>query len=348
MRVFAGDRPAGARLVLLGLLVLVLAAAVAGAYLWPDYLFRSGQQALARHDFPQAQRAFERYLWYRPRSAPAHLLAARAARRHDALDDARRHLTACQDLGGAGRDCAVEGCLLRAQQGELNEVEGALQSFLDQEVTEAPLILEALSKGCLASSRPGDALDAAEALLHQDPDNPAAHRCYARAAEALHHRAEALPHYLRAVELDPENDDTRLDLADCLAYLGRPQEAMAQYDALLHRRPGDPGALYGLARCKYDAHQPEEARDLLDTLLAHDPGNVPTLVERGRVALQLEGAAAAEGWLRQAVARAPQEATAQRLLLTYLEAQGKDADARAVRADLGRLQQDPVRRDVPK
>src|SRR5690349_8698880 len=81
----ARRRPASARLVLAGLLFLLLAAGAAAAFLRPDQLFRSGQQALQRHDFARAQRAFEDYLWYRPRSAAAHLLAARAARRRDAL-----------------------------------------------------------------------------------------------------------------------------------------------------------------------------------------------------------------------------------------------------------------------
>src|SRR5690349_17334846 len=80
----------------------------AGAWLWPDHLFRCGQQALGRRRFAEARRAFERYLWYRPGSATAHLLAARAARRGDDPAGAERHLTACQELAGVGPDSALE------------------------------------------------------------------------------------------------------------------------------------------------------------------------------------------------------------------------------------------------
>ena len=324
---------------------VALVALAAGAWLWPDHLFRLGQQALGRRQFAQAQREFERYLWYRHRSATAHLLAARAARRRDAPADAERHLTACQELVGVRRDSALEWSLLRAQQGDLLEVEPELRSQAARDDPDAPMILEALVKGYLASGRAADALDTADALLRREPDHAGAHLGRARAAEALHHRAEALPDYRRAVELDPDADEARLDLADCLASLGRPLEALAQYEYLLRRRPDDPGALFGLARCRYDEHEPEEARRLLEALLARDPDHVPALTERGRVAFQLEGAAAAEGWLRRAVAAAPDDVEAHRLLLVYLEAQGKEADVREIGGRFRRLQVDRARRD---
>ncbi len=322
-----------------------LIALAAGAFLWPDHLFRCGQQALGRRQFAEAQRAFERYLWYRPGSATAHLLAARAARRRDAPDDAERHLTACQDLAGVRPDSALEWSLLHAQQGELLEVESELRSRAGQDGPAAPLILEALVKGYVASDRAGDALDTADALLRLEPDHPGAHLWRARAAEALHHPAEALPDYRRAVELDPGSDEARLDLADCLASLGRPLEAAAHYEVLLRRRPDNPGALYGLARCRFDEDEPEETARLLEALLAGQPDNALALTERGRVAFRREGPAAAEGWLRRAVAAAPDDVEAYRLLLVYLEAQGKEADVRVIGARFRRLQVERARRD---
>jgi tetratricopeptide (TPR) repeat protein len=318
-------------------------ALTAGALLWPDHLYRRGERALARRRFAEARQAFERYLWYRPRSASAHLLAARAARRGNDPAGAEDHLTACQELAGVRADSALEWSLLRAQQGDLAE-EADLQALGARDGPEAPLILEALVKGYLASDRAPDALDTAGALLRREPDHAGAHLWRARAAEALHHRAEALPDYRRAVELDPDSDEARLDLADCLAYLGQPREAEAYYADLLRRRPDDPGALFGLARCRYDANEPVEAARLLETLLAREPENVPALVERGRVALRQEGEAAAEAWLRRAVAADPDDVDARRLLLVYLEAQGKVADVREVRARLHRLQAERARR----
>src|SRR5262249_1722982 len=54
---------------------------------------------------------------------------------------------------------------------------------------------------------------------------------------------------------------------------------------------------------------------------------------------------AGEAWLRRAVARDPDDLDAHRLLLAYLEAQGKEADVRDVSARLRRLQLDRARRD---
>ncbi len=334
-------RKVGPRRWVLALLVPLGGVAV-WLVLWPEYLFRCGQEALQRRDFPQAQGAFERYLWYRPGSAAAHRLAAQAARRRGSVAEAEMHLAATEKLVGSTPEGALEGVLLNAQQGTLGGVEEQLWSLVAGGHSDSVSILESLTRGYLSVRSPR-ALDAADALLQREPDHPGGHLWWAIAAEALDHREEALPHYRRAVELDPEADEVRLHLADCLARLGQAREAEAQYSCVLRRTPADPAARYGLARCKYDAHQLEEARDLLEALLARAPDHIPALVERSRVAARLQGAAAAEVWLRRAVDQAPEDREAHRLLLVCLETQGKDAEAREVRSRLRQLQAERAR-----
>jgi hypothetical protein len=234
--------------------------------------------------------------------------------------------------------------LLRARGGDLDGTEGPLAALVAQNHPEGVVILESMSRGYLACGRPVQALAAADALLKREPDHPVGHLGWALAAEALDHREEALPHYRRAVELNPGADETRLHLADCLARLGRAREAEAQYEVVRRRRPDDPAALYGLARCKFDAHQLAQARDLLETLLALAPGHTQALIERGRVAAHLEGAAAAETWLRRAGDQAPEDREAHRLLIVYLEAQGKKAAAEEVGSRLRQIQAERGRR----
>jgi tetratricopeptide (TPR) repeat protein len=324
-----------------GVLVVLLGTA-SWLWLWPDHLFRSGEQALGRGDYTRAGRQFERYLRYRPRSAAGHRLAARAALRRGALEETERHLQAAEKLEGITPESALERVLLAARRGALEGVEQQLWSLAKQDHPEAMSVLEALSRGYLASGRPARALEAAEALLRRAPDSPEGHLGWARAAEALDHRDEALPHYLRAVDLDPAGDEARLHLADCLASLGRPREAQAQFACILRRRPGDPAALYGLARCKFDAHEWEEARDRLDTLLGRAPDHVPALLERGRLAARLQGPAAAEDWLYRAVDHAPEDPSTYRLLIACLKAQQKDANG--IEARLRQVQEDRARR----
>src|SRR5205807_9329761 len=87
----------------------------------------------------------------------------------------------------------------------------------------------------------------------------------------------------------------------------------------------------------------EEARELLDGLLKEHPDHVPALVERGRVAFHLESPSAAEVWLQRAVIQGPHNREAHRLLLVYLEAQGKTDAARRCSAALQQIEGDTAR-----
>jgi predicted Zn-dependent protease len=53
--------------------------------------------------------------------------------------------------------------------------------------------------------------------------------------------------------------------------------------------------------------QPEEAGKLLDALLVSSPDKVPVLVERGRLALDLNRPQDAERWLQHALVLAPEK-----------------------------------------
>src|SRR6266566_10039967 len=152
-------------------LVLAVVGLAASLVLWRTYHYSAAQRALERRDLESAQRHLGACLRAWPRSAAIHLQAARVARRRDALEEARQHLTACQDLEGISSASGLEWMLLRAQEGDLDSVEGQLQSLVEQHHPDRVLILEALAKGYQTALRTPDVINALDALLELQPDH---------------------------------------------------------------------------------------------------------------------------------------------------------------------------------
>jgi tetratricopeptide (TPR) repeat protein len=315
---------AGAVLVLLG-----LGVAVAAGTLWVEYHLRAARLALERRDFPRARAHLTRCLQARPNAPEVHFLAARAARRAGDADAAERHLSTCQRLGWVAEAVELERALLRAQRGELARVEGYLLPGIRKDHPEAVLILEALAQGYLKTYRLGEALHCLDLWLQREPDCVPALVWRGEVKERRQQFTEAAAAYRRAVELDPDHDPARRHLAQVLLRADLAEEALGHFEHLYRHQPGNPVVLLGLARCQRLLGRRDEARQLLEALLAGQPGHVETLSERGRLALETGEAAAAEDWLRKAVALAPYDRDALYLLYQCLLQRGRRDEAQS-------------------
>ncbi len=344
-RMPGGRRGLGLALqVLVLLLPLGLGGFLAGRHLWAYYHFRAGKDALQRRAFAQAQSHLDRSLEIWSNSAQTHFLAARAARSAGALEDARRHLEACDRLGGGGQEVALEWDLWRAQSGALNAaVEQQLWKRIERGHEDTPLILEVLARAYLFTYRLSNALECLERWLEDEPENAEALALRGTAWQGLRHTEAALADYREAVALDPAQDEARLRLADLLL-AGRPREALGHFRQLRERQPDNRDVLLGLARCLIALDDVEEARQLLDDLLAQRPDDAQALTERGRIALHAGLATEAEIWLRQSVAADPHDQESLYLLQQCLLRTGKKGEAavyeakgKQIEADLKRL-----------
>ncbi|HZT79908.1 MAG TPA: tetratricopeptide repeat protein, partial [Gemmataceae bacterium] len=261
------------------------------------------------------------------------LLAARAARRAGAYDEAREHLGACQRLRQPPPDEVVlEWALLRAAMGDLKEVEEYLQARALKEPAAAPLIWEALAEGCTRMYRVMDALACLDRWLTLDPDNVQAHVLRGNVWRHGGATERAREEYQRALELDPARDDAREWLARCQVRLGRYAEALANLEELQKRRPGDPGLLVEMARCQHDLNRRDEARQTLDAVLADHPDHPAALRERGRMALVGGDPAEAEQLLARAARADPYNYQTNWNYYLALQKQGKTAAAEAQKA----------------
>jgi tetratricopeptide (TPR) repeat protein len=317
------------------LALAVVAAGASAPFRWAQYHLDAAREALERYAFDEARFHVGLCLKVRPRTAAVHLLAAQAARRDDAYQEAGRHLAASIDLGGMTEATSLERLLLTAQQGNLSGVEERLQArAADEADPESVLVLEALAKGYVNCFWRSNALVCLNILLGRRPRHPQAVLMRARLWEdrarkgEMEREKDALRDYEQAVELSP-TFEAQLGLAGTLYRVGRPWDALREYERLRAAQAAHPDVLLGLARCRYALHEVDEARRLIDDLLEQHPDHPAALLDRGRLALHAGELTEAEGWLRRAADASPRhDCEALRLLGRCLEARHKTEDAR--------------------
>jgi tetratricopeptide (TPR) repeat protein len=164
----------------------------------------------------------------------------------------------------------------------------------------------------------------------------------AQVYDRLQSSTELLSSYRRILELDPENDDVRLQFAGQLNQVRQYQEALEQYQHLRSRLGDTPQILAGMASCLSVLNRPDEARRLLEQVLAQEPHNGLALAERGRLALEYDSPAEAERWLRRAAAECPAERTVLYNLFQCLQRIGKQEEAAEIKAKFTALDSDLV------
>jgi Flp pilus assembly protein TadD len=339
-------RPRAAALGVILLAVLAAAGWWAGRQLWAEHHLRAARAALERRDFSAADAHLEAFLAVRPDDGPAHLLAARCARRAGRYEDAELHLRRCRGPGGLASQATLEGVLLRVQQGRLGEDEAYLKRTITPDHPDAPLVLEALALGYAKTGRLATLLECTDLWLQVRPEDSQALYWRGYAWERFHNDDAARDSYARAVAADPLNDEARLALGRLLLWrLGRPQEALAQWEEVRRRRPEDPAVLLELARGYYAAGRGEDAVRAVDAVLAREPRMPEALGERGKLTLELGQPGQAEGLLREAAALRPDDREALYNLVRCLEQLGKEDEARTQAARLRKLEADLTRLD---
>jgi tetratricopeptide (TPR) repeat protein len=316
-------------------------AYLAAQYVSAEYHLRAARQADARSDFEGAQGHLAACLQVRPDNPEVHFQMARAARRAGHYGQAREHLSQCERLGGMTPATALEGAMLRAQQGNLAPVEDPLWQLVDRGSPRAPEILEALAHGYIYAYRLDAAMACLNRLLDREPDNVEALFWRGSLWQTAGNEPAAEADYRRVLALRPDRVDARLQLGESLLRRKQAAEALEQYESLRRRGAGDPAAvLLGVARCHRQLGDVDRAREALDELLAGHPQDVRALVERGKIVLEGEGPAAAEGWFRRGVAAYPLDHQANYLLAQCLRQQGKDDEAREFQAAVDRIDAD--------
>jgi cytochrome c-type biogenesis protein CcmH/NrfG len=108
------------------------------------------------------------------------------------------------------------------------------------------------------------------------PDDARAAISLANLLSARGETREALDLYAQGVQLEPENDDYRIDFALALAESGALPDAELQYQRVLERSPDNAEALYFLGElyARWSPVRREEATDAFQRAIAAQPESV--------------------------------------------------------------------------
>jgi tetratricopeptide (TPR) repeat protein len=331
-------------LVLLGLIGLM--GVYANSYIGAARHYRAAQQALAQHDLAGARQHLDECLKVWSGSAETHLLAARTARRAGAYDDAESHLKQYERLGGVPEEVQLERSLAKAQRGELKGVEAPLVAFAREENNpDAIIILEALTRGYMRTYQLLRAQDCLERWLALAPDDAEALVFRGDVRRFLRNRDEALADYLRALDLDPDQDEARLQAAEILIDRHQADDALRHLEFLRDRQPDRVEVLLGLAQCDRLLNRRKEAVELVDGVLKANPKNLEALRERGRLAWEMADPARAATLLRRVVERAPYDRSATFWLANCLDQLSQPEEAKQYRAQLKVIEEQMRRLD---
>jgi tetratricopeptide (TPR) repeat protein len=324
-----GKRPRCRRLLAISLLLGLIAAGVALAVphvrAWRE--LRAARADVAQYHTPQAIRHLQAYLRVWPNDADALLLAARAARRAGAYDEAEHCLEKYQQIRGSDEAGGFEQLLLSAECG-VESANDLCRQYLEQEHPDSSLIYEALARAYMRQFRLPEARACLERWLKSQPENAQVFCLKGRFhLDYEHARAVAVESYRQAVKLDPEHEEARLGLAVALLESRLYMEAAEHFAWLLNRQPSNLRVRIGLADCRHVLGDHDEAVRLVDHVLAERPNYAPALSLRGRLLLQDGQFAEAESCLRQALALTPQDHQARFNLIKCLSNNGKDSEA---------------------
>ena len=333
-------------------IVLLVAAAGFGWWLWQQQTINGplqrAQDAWTKNHLLAAKQHVTVGLERAPQNPQMLLLAARVARRLGELDEAADLLARCDQLPALDQEAVkLENILIGVQAaGIRTDVEAHLWARAEAAPPqERALIYEAMARGFMnpQTKRPTAAKNCLDKSLQDLPDNPVALRLRGTIRGQLNKWIDAAFDYRRAYELEPDYEPGQLALADSLYQAGRFAEAQPLLEQLEAKRPDDAIVLVGLAGCRASVGRLDEARDILDKLLAKEPRNSLALMERGRIALELNQAAEAEKWLRLALAADRSDRRSNHLLYQSLSLQGKHAEAKEQLAKSQRILADLTR-----
>jgi tetratricopeptide (TPR) repeat protein len=303
----------------------------AGVELWCLYHYNAAARAFEEDRLADARSDIEACLRFWSGRTKAHLLAARIERLSGGFKQAAEHLKKCRDLEGMTETTQLEWLLIRAQSGEIADVESGLRQLIERDHPQSHFILTALARGFVDDSRYHAAYGCLNRLLRQRPNDIRALHWRGWAREHLGDMPGAAEDYGRVLELAPERWAVRLRLLETLLH-NKNTAAVTEHAEILARSHGDdPEVRVALARCRMLKGEDAEARDILDRLISEHPQMGWALYYRGKV--EDSDAAAAEAWYRRALEADPGLSEARFALYFNLQRQGKKAAATTQLAD---------------
>lgn len=172
-----------------------------------------------------------------------------------------------------------------------------------------------------------DAKRIAEAVIALEPESALPHQTLAMAHRLNFDLEESAKSYARALELDPESEAVKRNLAEMKRALGNTDEAEALYREILAKYEADVPTRTGLILTLFDAGKIAEAETEMAKVLEQNPGNISLLAGAAYTyAANGKGDKAVE-YARKAIEKEPRYVWSHIALARGLMLQGKPVDA---------------------
>lgn len=327
--------------VILGLVLLLGTGTPLTLWQYHLYHVRAARGAAEQGRYADAQTHLDKAFRVWPASGETHLLAARIARRNRKYDEAESHLKECLRRQGTTELLQLEWVLLRAEQGEIDEVASGLWLCVEKGDPETSQILETLALTYLRQQRFLLARTALERWLQKEPDCVQALDWRGWVRERTDDRPGAIQDYEHALRLDSGNDEVRLRLVSLLLDAEQLPQARSHLKRLCERCPDRAEVRTGLARCAILRGEADKARELLEGVLAEQPRDLEALFYRGQLELELGKPKVAEGHFRRLLRVDPSHVQAHYSLYLCLRQQNRpEAEIKAQLAELEKVTKD--------
>src|SRR5205807_1880967 len=141
-----------------------------------------------------------------------------------------------------------------------------LYACVEKDHPDKLLILEALTRGYMLTYQLPSAVACLNRWLNAQPNSLQALLWRGQVLRVRGQYEPGATDYEQALQLDPDCDEARLNLAQILIHENKPAEAVGHFDILAEREPGNVAAILGLGRCKAALGEVESARQIFDRL----------------------------------------------------------------------------------
>jgi tetratricopeptide (TPR) repeat protein len=318
-------------LVIGGVAALVVYPEIRAKYHWEQAKKDIANNYLAEtENHGGAEKHLEECLKVWKTDGEVHFAMARVSRRIGKFDQAREHLQKAKQHNWVASQIKLENILLKAQTGYLPEATKQLEPILEEGHQDDVYILEALIIGCIQTNFLADANRWAMIWIRQHPDDWLAHYWHGIILEGANQHALAKDEYLKALELNPNGFDTHLRLAEVMMRERVSKEAMEHYEKALEADPQNASALFGLARCQQTFRSHDVTKATLDRLIELHPDSIGAYGLHSKLADEEDRPEEALQWLKKAQAIDPNDRMTNQKLVEILHQLKRDEEARQV------------------
>jgi len=266
----------------------VCAVWVGWVYVWPQYLLKQAEQAIAASDLDRAEEVLRRLNRRAPENDRARFLLAQVFRRRQRPGKAEEALRQARQLGYPESECQRELVLNEAVIEFTPQADALIKLLNDKPDDEE--VLQTLAEGYSRLHKWTEADRYLTLLIEQHPENLEAWVDRGQVRRAARERDqnhdEAAADFCEVIRRAPDHFGARLGLAECL--LSDARLAAAKRELLICRQlnPAHLEPLIGLAICAAEEQDLEQAQALLAQALDRDPNSLIALSKLGDLCLR--------------------------------------------------------------